>query len=75
MLIRQPEHRASLDEIMLNKWIRDCGVTQTSLTKPLIYSEMINENEHNDILVQMIEGKVASREEILRYGQLSQLKR
>lgn len=66
MLIRQPEKRASLDEIMLNQWIRDCGVTQLTVIKPLIYSEIIGENEHNDILVQMIEGKVASREEILR---------
>lgn len=67
MLIRQPDKRANLDEIMSSQWIRDCGVNQTlSVTKPLIYSEMISENEHNDILVQMVEGRVAPREDILR---------
>lgn len=67
MLVRQPEKRASLDEIMVNQWIRDCGIVEsTVITKPLIYSEMISENEQNDIVAQMVDGRVASREEILR---------
>lgn len=66
MLIRQPEKRASLDEIIVCDWLRSCVVTQVTIDKPLIFSEMISEQEHNDILMQMIDGKVAPRDEILR---------
>lgn len=62
MLVRQPEKRATLDEIANDPWLKN---TQSdNVTKPLASRENISEEDHNVIVEKMIGGGVATKEQI-----------
>ena len=67
MLQREPANRASLQTIMAHPWLNDGDLTPVSTLLPLITKEMISEEDQNYVIQKMVEGKIASREEILVY--------
>ncbi|XP_025114695.1 SNF-related serine/threonine-protein kinase-like isoform X3 [Pomacea canaliculata] len=66
MLQRDPAHRATLSQIMDHSWLNDGDMTPVvSSCMPLITREMISEEEQNYIVQKMVEGKIATHEEIM----------
>ncbi|KAL8590516.1 hypothetical protein ACOMHN_010952 [Nucella lapillus] len=66
MLQREPSKRATLAHIMRHPWLNDGERTSVSSPLlPLITKEMISEADHNYVVQKMVEGNIASREEIL----------
>lgn len=67
MLQREPSKRASLAQIMAHPWLNDGDLTPVTTTiLPLITKEMISEEDQSYVIQKMVEGKIATREEILR---------
>lgn len=60
MLVRQPEKRATLDEIAKDPWLKN--IQSDNVTKPLASRENISEEDHNVIVEKMISGGVATKE-------------
>jgi hypothetical protein len=72
MIVREPEKRATLDEVMSDVWYRQCedddDVDDQHYVDslPLISYKTISKTDHESILHQMIEGNIAEREAILK---------
>ena len=67
MLQREPSKRATLAHIMVHPWLNDGDLTPNTTTfLPLITKEMISEEDQSYVIQKMVEGKIATREEILR---------
>ncbi|XP_041375700.1 SNF-related serine/threonine-protein kinase-like isoform X4 [Gigantopelta aegis] len=64
MLKREPSNRASLEEIILHPWLMGGEFLPPSYM-PLISREQISEEDHSYLVQRMVEGKIATREEIL----------
>lgn len=66
MLIREPERRASLAEIASDPWLME-GAKETQSTEylPLVSRHQVSEEDHNIIIQKMVNGNIASKEEIL----------
>lgn len=64
MLVRQPEKRATLDEIAKDPWLKNTQSDNANVTKPLASRENISEEDHNVIVEKMISGGVATKEQI-----------
>ena len=65
MLVREPEKRASLKGIMHDPWLTHDGPPIIPL-RPLISRELITTEIHKYVVRRMIEGKIATQEEILK---------
>ena len=67
MLQREPSKRASLAHILAHPWLNDGDLTPITTTfLPLITKEMISDDDQSYVVQKMVEGKIATREEILR---------
>ena len=64
MLVREPTERANLDEILQHPWIQGAEPSAVVST-PLVSRQHIPDEVHNYIVQKMVDGKIASREDIL----------
>lgn len=63
MLVRQPEKRATLEEIANDLWLKN---TQFDIPAvPLISRQHISEEDHSIIVQNMVNGDIATKEQIL----------
>lgn len=74
MLVRDPTKRSTLAHIADHPWLKGhASITETNNGKtlpdyqPLVSREQVNEEDHKFIIQKMINGNVATKEEILRY--------
>ena len=70
MLQRQPETRASLDDIVSDPWLGGAGDTEGNAISeadqlPMVAREHLTEEEHAHILKKMVQGNIAPKEEII----------
>ncbi len=63
MLVRQPEKRATLEEIANDPWLKN--TQPENMTVPLISRQTISEEDHSVIIEKMISGGVGTKEQIL----------
>ncbi|XP_014248205.1 SNF-related serine/threonine-protein kinase isoform X2 [Cimex lectularius] len=63
MLVRQPDKRATLDEIASDPWVS--LDTLSSLAMPLISSRMLSEADHATVVQKMVNGNICTKEEII----------
>jgi len=66
MLVREPEKRATLEEIAHDPWLnaeRDENSEPELL--PLVSAEQVSAEDQNIILQRMVNGQIATKEEIL----------
>lgn len=73
MIVREPEKRATLDEVMSDIWYRQCDDENENIddqhyvdSLPLISHKTISQDDHELILNQMNEGNIAERDDILQ---------
>lgn len=65
MLVRNPEKRASLGEIAKHKWLMSGKADTTPLdTIPLVSREHLTEEDHNVIVQKIVNGNIATKDEI-----------
>ncbi|VVC36337.1 Hypothetical protein CINCED_3A017004 [Cinara cedri] len=64
MLVRNPEKRASLEEIAADVWLKNVDVINND-ESPLVSKQLINEDDHALIVQKMITGKIATKEQIM----------
>lgn len=62
MLVRNPEKRATLEEIAADVWLKDKAINNDE--SPLVSKQLINEDDHALIVQKMIAGKIATKEQI-----------
>lgn len=65
MLIREPEKRATLEDIANNEWLRETDDLQPAEYLPLVSREDLQEEDHAHIIQKMVNGNIASKEAIL----------
>jgi len=65
MLKREPLHRAKLEEIVNHHWLLNAD-TVSHMVMPLISREHLCEEDHNYLISKMVEGNIATKEEILQ---------
>ncbi|XP_048748028.1 SNF-related serine/threonine-protein kinase-like isoform X4 [Ostrea edulis] len=63
MLQREPVHRAKLEDILRHQWL--CTGDYMAPTVPLISREHLSEEDHNYLIEKMVEGNIATKDEIL----------
>jgi hypothetical protein len=72
MIVREPEKRATLDEVMSDIWYRqseddeDVDDQHYVDALPLISHKTISQADHQSILQQMVDGNIAERDAILQ---------
>jgi serine/threonine protein kinase len=73
MIVREPDKRATLDEVMSDIWYRKCEDDNDDVedqhyvdSLPLISHKTISLNDHELILQEMIDGNIAERDAILQ---------
>lgn len=66
MLIREPGHRANLNEIIEHPWVQQGSTPLVPYSAPLVTALSLTSEEHHRIVDKMESGKLAGREEILR---------
>lgn len=68
MLVRDPKKRATLEQIAKDPWIMENQQnTEIGDFMPLINREEINDDDHSFIVQKMINGNIASKEDIIQY--------
>lgn len=65
MLVREPESRASLEEIAADPWLAIGSDTDIIETLPLVSRQQVSDDHHNHIITKMVNGNIATKEEIL----------
>uniref|UniRef100_A0A182NZC6 non-specific serine/threonine protein kinase n=1 Tax=Anopheles epiroticus TaxID=199890 RepID=A0A182NZC6_9DIPT len=65
MLVREPEKRATLQQIAMDEWLMEGSCDETPENLPLVSREQVSEEDHTLIIQKMINGKIATKEEIL----------
>ncbi|XP_012269272.2 probable serine/threonine-protein kinase DDB_G0277165 isoform X2 [Athalia rosae] len=65
MLVRQPERRATLEEIASNPWLVAGSDADPAESLPLVSRQQVSEEHHNLIITKMVNGNIATKEEIL----------
>ncbi|XP_014474654.1 PREDICTED: serine/threonine-protein kinase par-1 [Dinoponera quadriceps] len=65
MLVREPEGRASLEEIAADPWLAIGSDSDTMETLPLVSRQQVSDDHHNHIIAKMVKGEIATKEEIL----------
>nr|XP_011450899.2 SNF-related serine/threonine-protein kinase isoform X1 [Crassostrea gigas] len=64
MLQREPVHRAKLGDILNHKWL--CMGDYIAPSVPLISREHLSDDDHNYLIEKMVEGNIATKDEILQ---------
>lgn len=68
MLVREPEKRATLSEIATDPWVTAGeGITIEDFDTPLVTKEQLSEEDRSAIIQRMVNGAIATKEEILEY--------
>lgn len=66
MLIRDPEKRATLEQIANDPWLTfGCYTNSLPECLPLVSREHLAEEDHAHIIQKMVNGNIATKEEIL----------
>lgn len=65
MLVREPEGRASLEEIAGDPWLAIGSDTDSIEALPLVSRQQVSDDHHNLIITKMVNGNIATKEEIL----------
>ncbi|XP_023165218.2 SNF-related serine/threonine-protein kinase [Drosophila hydei] len=67
MLVRDPKNRATVEEIASSAWLKQTNEPESvEHSLPLISREQLSEEDHAFIIQKMINGNIASKEEILQ---------
>ncbi|XP_033209247.1 SNF-related serine/threonine-protein kinase-like isoform X2 [Belonocnema kinseyi] len=64
MLVREPEGRATLEEIASNPWLSVGSDADPIESLPLVSRQQVSEENHNLIITKMVNGNIATKEEI-----------
>lgn len=65
MLVREPDKRATLHEISLDTWLMEGGPDHGPEYLPLVSREQVSEDDHTLIIQKIVNGKIATKDEIL----------
>lgn len=66
MLLREPEKRATLADIAMDKWLTQDGADHVpEYLLPLVSRQQVSDEDHALIIQKMINGNIAAKEEIL----------
>lgn len=68
MLVREPEKRATLQQIAIDSWLVEGSTTQNQQQPehlPLVSREQVSEDDHSLIIQKMVNGNIAQKDEIL----------
>lgn len=67
MLIREPNHRSTLEDITVDPWLRGAEGDSEQLAEmlPLVSREHLSEEDHAHILHKMVAGNIAAIDQIL----------
>lgn len=66
MLLREPDQRATMDEIAHHRWLQLDGVTECIPEYlPLVSREQVSDDDHSLIIQKIANGNIATKEEIL----------
>ena len=65
MLVREPERRATLDEIAEDPWLLVGSEMDPVEALPLISRHQVSDEHHSLIITKMVNGNIATKEEIL----------
>lgn len=65
MLIRDPDKRASLEEIANDPWLNCGDAIQPADYLPLVSREHLSDEDHAHIIQKMVNGSIATKEEIV----------
>lgn len=65
MLVREPDKRASLQDIAQDKWLTQNGSQHVPEYLPLVSRQQVSEDDHTLIIQKMVNGSIAAKEEIL----------
>ena len=69
MLQREPEVRASLEDIVHDSWLSEHDNDYSSISEeerfPLVSREHLTDEEHSSVLQRMVNGAIAHREDII----------
>jgi SNF-related kinase len=65
MLVREPEKRATLQQIAVDSWLVEGATSVTSQHMPLVSREQVSEEDHSLIIQKMVNGNIAQKDEIL----------
>ncbi|XP_066581082.1 MAP/microtubule affinity-regulating kinase 4 [Prorops nasuta] len=65
MLVREPEGRATLEEIALDPWLLIGSDLDPVEALPLVSRQQVSDEHHNLIITKMVNGNIATKEEIL----------
>lgn len=65
MLVRQPEGRATLDQIAEDPWLTAGSEVDPVEALPLVSRHQVSEEHHNLIVTKMVNGNIATKEDIL----------
>lgn len=64
MLVRAPEKRATLAEIAAHPWLAVNKDENQADVHPLVAKEQLTEEDHNLIVQKIVNGNIATKEEI-----------
>lgn len=67
MLVRAPEKRATLGEIAAHPWLISSKQDNHADIMPLVSREQLSEDDHNFIVQKIVNGNIATKEEIQEY--------
>lgn len=65
MLIRDPDKRATLEEMAADPWLLAGDTPQPADHLPLIHREHLSEEDHSHIVQKMVNGCIATKDDIL----------
>lgn len=65
MLVREPDKRGTLHEIAHNEWLTQDGTQHVPEHLPLVSRQQVSEEDHTNIIQKMVNGNIATKEEIL----------
>lgn len=67
MLIREPEKRATLEQIAADPWLLEGAGATAQLQEhlPLISRHQVSDEDHAIIIQKMVNGNIATKEQIL----------
>ncbi|XP_078038526.1 SNF related kinase isoform X1 [Augochlora pura] len=65
MLVREPEGRATLEEIAADPWLAIGTDSDSVEALPLVSRQQVSDDHHNHIIIKMVNGNIATKEEIL----------
>lgn len=65
MLVRKPEGRATLEEIAADPWLAIGTDLDPVEALPLVSRQQVSDEHHNLIITKMVNGNIATKEEIL----------